>query len=425
VSAFHRHPHIGVPGKLFGLDQLRPVVEQNGIECCREGPARLRQSVLPSRHQRQDLLPILLTFDRGENMDPADADAQATESPSALAARASRTTDNPPDRKPFRVLSLDGGGMMGAFTASVLATCETECLARTGKRLIDCFDLITGTSTGGIIGIGLAMGSTAEQILDFYRVRGVRIFPPTAGVSNWLRTVHNLFRPKFSPRELRQAIGDVVGDRPLGDARTRLVIPAYDTEMGRVFLFKTPHHPNCTYARGVKAVDAALATSAAPTYFPAHHVPDHGTFIDGGVWGNCPAVIGIAEAVSYCSQKLEDIYVLSVSTTNYPFRIGERQQLRGLVGWGPKIIETFMFSQTQAAVGEATCLLRERTHSPPTDRFHRIDYVTEPHLFKLDGAKAAQKLIEIGRNVANQVAHAEVVKRSFLNGKPAEPFRTM
>src|SRR3712207_8796371 len=54
------------------------------------------------------------------------------------------------------------------------------------------------------------------------------------------------------------------------------------------------------------------------------------------------SVIGIAEAVSYCGQRLEDVHVLSVSTTNYPFRIGERQQLGGLVGWGPKIIETFI-----------------------------------------------------------------------------------
>ena len=167
----------------------------------------------------------------------------------------------------------------------------------------------------------------------------------------------------------------------------------------------------------------ALATSAAPIYFPAHHVSGHGTFIDGGVWGKCPAVIGIAEAVSYCGQRLEDVHFLSVSTTNYPFRIGERQQLGGLVGWGPKIIETLMFSQAQAAVGEATCLLRDRTQSPPIDRFHRIDYVAEPNLYKLDDAQAAQKLFEIGQRVAVQVAHAEVVKRDFLNGHPAEPFR--
>ena len=71
--------------------------------------------------------------------------------------------------------------MMGAFSASVLATYERECLARTGKGLADHFDLMTGTSTGGIIAIGLAMGTTAEQILAFYRERGSKIFPRSAG----------------------------------------------------------------------------------------------------------------------------------------------------------------------------------------------------------------------------------------------------
>ncbi len=323
----------------------------------------------------------------------------------------------------FRILALDGGGMMGAFSASVLATYERECHARTGKGLVDHFDLITGTSTGGIIAIGLAMGASAQQILEFYSVRGPKIFPRSGGVGGWLRSLGNLFRPKFSPAELRKAVCDVVGDRPLSEARTRLVIPTYDTEMGQVYLFKTPHHLHCAYTREVKAVDAALATSAAPTYFPAHHVPGHGTFIDGGVWGNCPAVIGITEAISYCGQRLEDLHVLSISTTNYPFRIGERQQLGGLVGWGPKIIETFMFSQAQAAVGEATCLLRDRTQSPPADRFHRIDYVAEPNLFQMDDARIAQKLIEIGRGVAMQVALAEVVKKEFLDGHSKERFR--
>jgi uncharacterized protein len=325
--------------------------------------------------------------------------------------------------RPFRILSLDGGGMMGAFSASVLDTYEKECRARTGLGVVDHFDMIAGTSTGGIIAVGLAMGATIEQILGFYRDRGAKIFPSNTGVSGWLGTLGSLFRPKFSPVELRKAIGEVVGDQPLENARTRLVVPTYDTEMGRIYLFKTPHHPDCVYARDVKAVDAALATSAAPTYFPAHHVPGHGTFIDGGVWGNCPAVIGIADAVSYCGQSLSDIHVLSISTTSYPFRIGKQQQLGGLVGWAPKILDTFMFSQAQAAVGEAICLLRDRTQSPPVDRFHRIDYVSEPNLYKMDDAQAAEKLIEIGRQVAVQVVHAGIVKRDFLNGQPAERFR--
>jgi len=203
------------------------------------------------------------------------------------------------ESQPFRILSLDGGGIMGAFTASVLATYEKECKQRTGKGLVDHFDLITGTSTGGIIAIGLAMGANAQEVCSFYETRGPQIFPAGGGMGGWIRLMRNLVRPKFSPRALRAAIQQVVGDRPLAEAKTRLVVPAYNAEMGRVYLFKTPHHPWYEYDRDLPAVDVAMATSAAPTYFPAHHIPGRGTFIDGGVWANCPAMVGFVEAVDF------------------------------------------------------------------------------------------------------------------------------
>ena len=86
------------------------------------------------------------------------------------------------EAQPFRILSLDGGGIMGAFSASALATFEKV----TGRRIVEHFDLITGTSTGGIIAIGLAMGASAEEISRFYETEGPRIFPKRSGVRAWL-----------------------------------------------------------------------------------------------------------------------------------------------------------------------------------------------------------------------------------------------
>jgi uncharacterized protein len=310
----------------------------------------------------------------------------------------------------FRILSLDGGGLMGAFSASVLATLERT----TGRRIVEHFDLITGTSTGGIIAVGLAMGVTVEEILRFYDERGASIFPPAKGPGGWLKTARNLGRPKFAPGVLRDAVKSVVGDRPLGAAQTRLAIPAYDASMGRIYVFKTPHHPDRRQDQHLPAVDVALATSAAPTYFPAHAMPDHhGVFIDGGLWANCPAMVGIVEAVGFCGQRLEDIHVLSVSTTNYPFRIAEPIQLGGLLGWGQKIIETFMFGQSQGAVAQAICLLR--------DRFHRIDYMTEPRIYKMDDARVVKELITLGRGEAEKIEHRQVVRERFLNGISVAP----
>ena len=290
-------------------------------------------------------------------------------------------------------------------------------MQRTGKRLVEHFDLITGTSTGGIIAIGLGMGASAAQILDLYRNRGTKIFPPASGAKGWLPGyVRNLFGPKFSPKDLEQAIEGVVGDMTLADAVTRLVIPAYDALLGRVYLFKTPHiPPGDTRDADTRAVDVALATSAAPTYFPAHNVSGRGIFVDGGIWANCPAMVGIIEAIEFCRQRLDDLHVLSISTTSYPFRLSKKQQKSGLIGWGPKIVETFMFGQIQNAIAQSTCLLR--------DRFHRIDYDTEPGIYKIDDSRIVEELIRVGQSIADMNRHKLVVQSQFLNGQTASPLQ--
>jgi len=87
------------------------------------------------------------------------------------------------------------------------------------------------------------MGASAQEVCSFYEMRGPQIFPAGGGMGGWIRLLRNLVRPKFSTQSLREAIQQVVGDRPLAEAKTRLVVLAYNAEMGRVYLFKTPHHP--------------------------------------------------------------------------------------------------------------------------------------------------------------------------------------
>jgi hypothetical protein len=316
--------------------------------------------------------------------------------------------------QPFRILSIDGGGIMGAFAASALAAFEKH----TGRRAAEHFDLIAGTSTGGIIAIGLAMGATAEEIRRFYETDGLKIFPKRSGLKQWLGRVRDIFRPKFSNEALRAAIQCVVGDRPLKEAKTRLVVPAYDINTGKVYVFKTPHHPNYSYNADLPAVDVALATAAAPTYFPAHEVPGLGTFIDGGLWANCPAMVGLVEALDFLGQKPEQVRMLSLSTTSYPFRLDEPAKLRGFIDWAPKICDTLMFGQAQSAVAMAMCLLRPGL-------FHRIDYKVPPGTFRLDKAACTSELIKMGRMIAELNENMSVVKRSFLDGQPVEPFRAL
>jgi patatin-like phospholipase/acyl hydrolase len=313
---------------------------------------------------------------------------------------------------PFRILSLDGGGIMGAFAASALATFEQA----TGRRIVEHFDLITGTSTGGIIAIGLAMGASAAEVREFYEREGATIFPGRVGVKKWVGRLKDLVKPRFSNEALRATIAKVVGDRPIKEARTRLVIPSYDVNTGKVYLFKTPHHETYRHHADLPAVDAALATSAAPTYFPAHTIPGLGTFIDGGLWANCPAIVGLVEALDFLGKPPEQIRMLSLSTTSYPYRIGHPDRPRGLVGWAPMLIDTFMFGQAQSSVNATSCLLKRGL-------FHRIDPQVPPGSFRLDDPATIPQLIGLGRQYAQLNENLSLVKTSFLDGKPVEPFR--
>jgi uncharacterized protein len=319
----------------------------------------------------------------------------------------------------FRILSLDGGGIMGAFTASVLATLEEH----TNQHIRDHFDLIAGTSTGGIIAIGLGMGKSARKICDFYRDEGPNIFPSGGFLGGWRKGLRHLLRPKFDSAPLRKAIGSVVGNAPLLASRLRLVIPAYDVDTGRVYVFKTAHDPRFVNEAKLSALDVALATSAAPTYFPAHHIPRHGTYIDGGVWANCPAMVGLTEALTFLRKDPRDVWILSVSTTNYPFHIADRKRLAGILGWNKTVIDTLMFGQAEGALRYAQNLLGGPISRRHGGRFHRIDYVAPPKLYSLDNAKMVTQLIEIGAGVARRAEHLDdVVRPHFLNGTYAPPF---
>ena len=266
--------------------------------------------------------------------------------------------------QPFRILSLDGGGIMGAFAASALATFERE----TGQRIIDHFDLITGTSTGGIIAIGLAMETPAEEIARFYETEGPKIFPKRSGINKWLGRVRGVFQPRFSSSALSVAIQEVAGDRPLKEAKTRLVIPSYDVNTGKVYVFKTPHHPWYSHHADLSAVDVALATSAAPTYFPAHTIPGRGTFIDGGLWANCPAMVGVVEARRFPGPSARARSDAEPEHDQLPVPAREARATPRAGGLGAEDHRHVHVRPMQAAVNMASCLLSAVSSTGSTTR---------------------------------------------------------
>lgn len=283
----------------------------------------------------------------------------------------------------FQILSLDGGGFKGLFSAVVLAKIEEK----SGHRIIDHFDLITGTSTGGLIALGLGMGLSPREIVQFYVNQGPKIFSNWFGWRSWLQWLYRKFPQGPLEKALRD--GSAFGDKLLGQSTKRLVIPSYNVGADQVRLFKTPHHPRLTTDLHIPAWKIALATSAAPTYFPACRHIDQQRLIDGGVWANNPSMIGIVEAVSMLGVPLQTIKVFSLGTTDSRKARSKALDTGGNIRWMFRhdALEVLMRGQSVGVNGQVAHLIG-------TDNFRRIDPIVPHGIFRLDGLNIEELFAE-------------------------------
>jgi predicted acylesterase/phospholipase RssA len=205
----------------------------------------------------------------------------------------------------FRILALDGGGYKGMFSAAILDRLAADLQI----DLLSHFDLLAGTSTGAIIALGLAAGLTPAQVLSFYIDHGPSIFPGRRA-----RALRRAFRSKYSPAPLAGALQEALGDRKLAESRIPLLIPAYDLCNDEVHLFRTPHDERLVRDGRERMVDVALASAAAPTFFPAHRLRGM-RLIDGGVWANNPSMVAIVEALTSFGRPLQEIVLIGIGTT--------------------------------------------------------------------------------------------------------------
>ena len=300
----------------------------------------------------------------------------------------------------FRILALDGGGLRGTFTAAVLAKWDDMLKAGGGSNLISHFDLVAGTSTGAILAIGLAMGLQPREILEFYEKKGPQIFPKDRKLRHWLKSKHD-------SATLRGLLAEVYGNKTLAeDSRCRLVIPTVRAKEGQAEAIVTPHSPDRTAFRDISAVEAALASSAAPTYFD--EVTFDGpvaleTFLDGGVWANNPILPALAEAVRYLKIPLERIDVLSIGTLSSESDFTD-QLGKGKVGWAPHSVDLFFAAQEHGALVLAQSFLGPTRHM-------RVNQQTSDEI-KMDDAEAIQDMVRRG-NEAGKEHFAEVRSRFF------------
>lgn len=258
-----------------------------------------------------------------------------------------------PDGKPFKILSLDGGGIRGLFAATLLSQLEGEF-----GSIRSYFDLIAGTSTGGIIGIGLGLGIPAKRVCDIYEKDGKEIFPPLSSFHPWARvgkTFKRLFRPAHNDEALVGALKREFKDRQFGDSEARMVIPAFVGPDPQVAVFKTDHHPDYRRDWKTEAWQIARATSAAPTFFSGHQ-NGHAFFLDGGVWANNPVLCAVVEALTAYELAPSQIRVLSIGTGSVAEKLSEDRIGAGFIGWRD-IINTAMFLTSDSHHGLASLLI--------------------------------------------------------------------
>ena len=272
---------------------------------------------------------------------------------------------------PFRILSLCGGGINGAIAAGVLKSVEETA----GIKTADYFDLIVGTSTGGILALGLSLGIPATSLCEFYHSRGEKIFPPSAD-TRWGR-FKNLFRSKYSAEQLKGELESVLEDKQIGDCTTPVVIPTYNLSENKVRMFKTRHHVRFEKDHKIAAWKVARATSAAPTYLPACREIDQAQLIDGGVFANNPIMVGVTEAMGVFGIPSEDIEILSIGTTKAVRRHQRELDNAGLAGWSGHIASVFSDAQSSAAMGQAMLLIGK-------EHILHIDPLVAEGEFKLD-----------------------------------------
>ncbi len=285
------------------------------------------------------------------------------------------------DLPAFQILSLDGGGIKGILSAAILAAIEED----TDTNIIDHFDLITGTSTGGIIALGLGLGMRPREIVEFYLKHSPKIFPNYYG----LKEIQHWFYRKFSSKPLSSALQDCFKDKTLGDSKRALVIPSYNLGDDNVYLFKTPHHPNLRRDYKVPIWKVALATSAAPTFFPCTREVDRIRLIDGGVWANNPTMVGIIEALSTLEVPLHNISVLSVGTTNEVSSRSKWLNNGGIMAWailGKAALNVITRGQSIGVNNQARFLIGK-------EKFERLDPAVPYGEFALDGINKVDDLI--------------------------------
>lgn len=332
-------------------------------------------------------------------------------------------------KAPFRVLTFDGGGILGFYEAAVLH----EISKLSNKRFRDtddadignAFKLICGTSTGSIIAAGLAKGIKIAEIKSLYKLNAKAIFPSPKPSNKLMLTfwaITNTFKASGNQVSLKKTLEGTLKESTFldvwNDRNIALCIPAVNAQTHKPSVLKTPHLPRLSRDDNMKLSDACLSSAAAPIYFPIAEVDDPNNslednskiyHVDGGLWANNPVLIGLTEALEMADEE-QPIEIYSIGTpdildTDVDFT---KNLQKGLLGWkfGLEVINMSLYSQAQGHDYIAKLLAKSLSTSGRSIDILRLPSCKSSisDLQSLDLDKNDEKAFEVMQKLAKQVA---------------------
>lgn len=291
----------------------------------------------------------------------------------------------------MRILAIDGGGIRGVYTAILIERLEAEI-----PGLLENVGLFAGTSTGGILALGLASGRTPTQMADLYQKNAEKIFD-----DSWLddlKDIGGLSGAEYGSEQLKKVLAKEFGTQTLKElSPRRVLISSFDLDNGekdpkkRQWKPKFFHNfPGNDSDGNERMVDVAMYTSAAPTYFPAYQ-----GYVDGGVVANNPSMAALAQVLDRRTGKpvaLKDVSLLSLGTGSSLKYISGQDNDWGFAQWVKPLIELILDGSVGIADYECRQILGER--------YHRLAPVFDPGTsIKMDDVKRIPELIGLAREV--------------------------
>ncbi|MEA2216924.1 MAG: hypothetical protein QOK19_2485 [Solirubrobacteraceae bacterium] len=324
------------------------------------------------------------------------------------------------------ILSIDGGGIRGVIPATLLEAIEE----RTEQPVSSLFDVIAGTSTGGILALGLSCPKrdaaqprfTAAELLDLYRGKGGKIFP-----HEFSGRFRQLLGPKYSDRGRHEVLSEKFDGARLSQALTDVLVTSYDLQGRRPFFFRSASTGSTGGPRDYTMVEAAMATSAAPTYFRPTRIAaaaedeDELVLVDGGVFANNPAMCAFVDDSSAKGVAAGALIVSlgtgeSIRRTQRVYPAAKRW---GLLCWGKRIINLVFDGVSEATSYEIGSVLAQSDS-------YRFQVELPPEHEHLDDTHAANT--EALEKLAKRLIDAQPAKLDELcvkllqrAGKPLPP----